>query len=84
MTLTGWGLTRQQLRALFTKRLKYALRSRRGFIAQVLGCVVLQLPKLSFTLFTHTFFIQFVIHELPFQENISLTKKGNILLVLFF
>ncbi|KAH0625886.1 hypothetical protein JD844_034241 [Phrynosoma platyrhinos] len=34
--LTGWALIWQQLRALFTKRLLYARRSRRGFFAQVL------------------------------------------------
>lgn len=31
----GWALTRQQLRALFTKRLLHARRSTRGFFAQV-------------------------------------------------
>ncbi|XP_075758760.1 phospholipid-transporting ATPase ABCA7 isoform X2 [Pelodiscus sinensis] len=31
----GWALTRQQLRALFTKRLLYARRSTRGFLAQI-------------------------------------------------
>lgn len=33
--LRGWALTRQQLRALFTKRLLHARRSTRGFFAQV-------------------------------------------------
>uniref|UniRef100_A0A8V1AE68 P-type phospholipid transporter n=2 Tax=Gallus gallus TaxID=9031 RepID=A0A8V1AE68_CHICK len=31
----GWALTRQQLRALFTKRLLHARRSTRGFFAQI-------------------------------------------------
>lgn len=33
--LRGWALTRQQLRALFIKRLLHARRSTRGFFAQV-------------------------------------------------
>ncbi|XP_077188183.1 phospholipid-transporting ATPase ABCA7 isoform X2 [Paroedura picta] len=33
--LTGWALTYQQLRALFTKRCLYARRSTRGFLAQI-------------------------------------------------
>ncbi|XP_074834153.1 phospholipid-transporting ATPase ABCA7 isoform X2 [Carettochelys insculpta] len=33
--VVGWALTRQQLRALFTKRLLYARRSTRGFFAQI-------------------------------------------------
>ncbi|KAI5101655.1 ATP-binding cassette sub-family A member 1 isoform X2 [Silurus meridionalis] len=55
MTLTGWGLTRQQLRALFTKRLKYALRSRRGFIAQVVLPAVFVLVALLFSLIVPPF-----------------------------
>lgn len=31
----GWALTRQQLRALFLKRMLHARRSTRGFFAQV-------------------------------------------------
>uniref|UniRef100_A0A3B4DSZ9 ABC transporter domain-containing protein n=1 Tax=Pygocentrus nattereri TaxID=42514 RepID=A0A3B4DSZ9_PYGNA len=48
--LTGWGLTWQQLRALFTKRLLYARRSRRGFIAQIVLPAVFVLISLLFTL----------------------------------
>ncbi|KAI4904249.1 hypothetical protein NFI96_031778 [Prochilodus magdalenae] len=48
--LTGWGLTWQQLRALFTKRLLYALRSRRGFIAQIVLPAVFVLISLLFSL----------------------------------
>ncbi|XP_061682240.1 phospholipid-transporting ATPase ABCA1 isoform X2 [Syngnathoides biaculeatus] len=35
LTLTGWDLTRQHLRALFIKRWLYARRSRRGIFAQI-------------------------------------------------
>ncbi|XP_058257271.1 phospholipid-transporting ATPase ABCA1 isoform X2 [Hemibagrus wyckioides] len=55
MTLTGWRLTWQQLRALFTKRLKYALRSRRGFIAQIVLPAVFVLVALLFSLIVPPF-----------------------------
>ncbi|MCJ8737839.1 hypothetical protein PDJAM_G00028690 [Pangasius djambal] len=55
MTLTGWGLTWQQLRALFIKRLKYALRSRRGFIAQIVLPAVFVLVALLFSLIVPPF-----------------------------
>ncbi|XP_047666267.1 phospholipid-transporting ATPase ABCA1 isoform X2 [Tachysurus fulvidraco] len=55
MTLTGFRLTWQQLRALFTKRLKYALRSRRGFIAQIVLPAVFVLVALLFSLIVPPF-----------------------------
>ncbi|XP_062869316.1 phospholipid-transporting ATPase ABCA1 [Trichomycterus rosablanca] len=55
MTLTGWGLTRQQLRALFTKRLKYAMRSRRGLLAQIVLPAVFVLIALLFSLIVPPF-----------------------------
>ncbi|KAF5910024.1 ATP-binding cassette sub-family A member 1-like isoform X1 [Clarias magur] len=55
LTLTGWGLTWQQLRALFTKRLKYALRSRRGFVAQIVLPAVFVLVALLFSLIVPPF-----------------------------
>ncbi|XP_039512135.1 phospholipid-transporting ATPase ABCA1 isoform X2 [Pimephales promelas] len=48
--LTGLLLTGQQLRALFTKRLKYALRSRRGLFAQIVLPAVFVLIALLFSL----------------------------------
>ncbi|XP_072517055.1 phospholipid-transporting ATPase ABCA1 isoform X1 [Salminus brasiliensis] len=50
VSLTGWGLTWQQLRALFTKRLLYALRSRRGFVAQIVLPALFVLIDLLFSL----------------------------------
>ncbi|KAK2868971.1 hypothetical protein Q7C36_000842 [Tachysurus vachellii] len=55
MTLTGCRLTWQQLRALFTKRLKYALRSRRGFVAQIVLPAVFVLVALLFSLIVPPF-----------------------------
>ncbi|XP_017334205.1 phospholipid-transporting ATPase ABCA1 isoform X2 [Ictalurus punctatus] len=55
MTVTGWRLTWQQLRALFTKRLKYALRSRRGFTAQIVLPAVFVLVALLFSLIVPPF-----------------------------
>ncbi|TSM94632.1 ATP-binding cassette sub-family A member 1 [Bagarius yarrelli] len=55
MTLTGWRLTWQQLRALFIKRLTYALRSRRGFIAQIVLPAVFVLVALLFSLIVPPF-----------------------------
>ncbi|XP_062306345.1 phospholipid-transporting ATPase ABCA1 isoform X1 [Osmerus eperlanus] len=48
--LTGWWLTWQQLRALFLKRWLYALRSRRGFFAQIVLPAVFVLIALLFSL----------------------------------
>ncbi|XP_076880509.1 ATP-binding cassette, sub-family A (ABC1), member 7 [Brachyhypopomus gauderio] len=53
--LAGWGLIRQQLRALFTKRLRYALRSRRGFLAQIVLPAVFVLIALLFSLIVPPF-----------------------------
>ncbi|TRY97479.1 hypothetical protein DNTS_008213 [Danionella cerebrum] len=53
--LTGFYLTCQQLRALFTKRLKYALRSRRGIFAQVVLPAVFVLIALLFSLIVPPF-----------------------------
>ncbi|XP_065097861.1 phospholipid-transporting ATPase ABCA1 isoform X2 [Paramisgurnus dabryanus] len=53
--LTGWFLTWQQLRALFTKRLKYALRSRRGIFAQIVLPAVFVLIALLFSLIVPPF-----------------------------
>uniref|UniRef100_A0A4W4H8L4 P-type phospholipid transporter n=1 Tax=Electrophorus electricus TaxID=8005 RepID=A0A4W4H8L4_ELEEL len=53
--LTDWGLTLQQLRALFTKRLLYALRSRRGFLAQIVLPAVFVLIALLFSLIVPPF-----------------------------
>uniref|UniRef100_A0A8B9J4J9 P-type phospholipid transporter n=1 Tax=Astyanax mexicanus TaxID=7994 RepID=A0A8B9J4J9_ASTMX len=50
VSLTGWGLTWQQLRALFTKRLLYATRSRKGFIAQIVLPALFILIDLLFSL----------------------------------
>ncbi|GAA6102437.1 phospholipid-transporting ATPase ABCA1 isoform X2 [Tachysurus ichikawai] len=55
MTLTGCRLTWQQLRALFTKRLKYAMRSRRGFVAQIVLPAVFVLVALLFSLIVPPF-----------------------------
>uniref|UniRef100_A0A673X702 P-type phospholipid transporter n=1 Tax=Salmo trutta TaxID=8032 RepID=A0A673X702_SALTR len=53
--LTGWGLTWQQLRALFIKRWLYALRSRRGFFAQIVLPAVFVLIALLFSLIVPPF-----------------------------
>ncbi|XP_073731945.1 LOW QUALITY PROTEIN: phospholipid-transporting ATPase ABCA1 [Misgurnus anguillicaudatus] len=53
--LTGWFLTWQQLRALFTKRMKYALRSRRGIFAQIVLPAVFVLIALLFSLIVPPF-----------------------------
>uniref|UniRef100_A0A8C2ELD8 P-type phospholipid transporter n=1 Tax=Cyprinus carpio TaxID=7962 RepID=A0A8C2ELD8_CYPCA len=53
--LTGCFLTCQQLRALFTKRLKYALRSRRGIFAQIVLPAVFVLIALLFSLIVPPF-----------------------------
>ncbi|XP_056088824.1 phospholipid-transporting ATPase ABCA1 [Rhinichthys klamathensis goyatoka] len=53
--LTGVLLTCQQLRALFTKRLKYALRSRRGMFAQIVLPAVFVLIALLFSLIVPPF-----------------------------
>uniref|UniRef100_A0A669Q445 ABC transporter domain-containing protein n=1 Tax=Phasianus colchicus TaxID=9054 RepID=A0A669Q445_PHACC len=46
----GWALTRQQLRALFTKRLLHARRSTRGFFAQIVLPAVFVCVALLFSL----------------------------------
>ncbi|OXB70511.1 UNVERIFIED_CONTAM: hypothetical protein H355_016817, partial [Colinus virginianus] len=48
--LQGWALTRQQLRALFTKRLLHARRSTRGFFAQIVLPAVFVCIALLFSL----------------------------------
>ncbi|XP_066551415.1 ATP-binding cassette, sub-family A (ABC1), member 7 isoform X2 [Amia ocellicauda] len=53
--LTGWGLTRQQLRALFTKRWLYARRSRRGLFAQIILPAVFVFIALLFSLIVPPF-----------------------------
>ncbi|XP_038571463.1 phospholipid-transporting ATPase ABCA1 isoform X1 [Micropterus salmoides] len=53
--LTGWWLTWQQLRALFTKRWLYARRSRRGFFAQIVLPAVFVLVALLFSLIVPPF-----------------------------
>uniref|UniRef100_A0A8D0GPA7 P-type phospholipid transporter n=1 Tax=Sphenodon punctatus TaxID=8508 RepID=A0A8D0GPA7_SPHPU len=53
--LTGWALTRQQLRALFTKRLLYARRSTRGFFAQIVLPAVFVCIALLFSLIVPPF-----------------------------
>ncbi|XP_051957162.1 phospholipid-transporting ATPase ABCA1 [Xyrauchen texanus] len=53
--LTGIWLTLQQLRALFTKRLKYTLRSRRGIFAQIVLPAVFVLVALLFSLIVPPF-----------------------------
>ncbi|KAG7487889.1 hypothetical protein MATL_G00028350 [Megalops atlanticus] len=53
--LTGWGLTLQQLRALFIKRWLYARRSRRGFFAQIVLPAVFVLIALLFSLIVPPF-----------------------------
>ncbi|KAK9966236.1 hypothetical protein ABG768_003359 [Culter alburnus] len=53
--LTGCFHTCQQLRALFTKRLKYALRSRRGIFAQIVLPAVFVLIALLFSLIVPPF-----------------------------
>ncbi|XP_061538807.1 phospholipid-transporting ATPase ABCA1 isoform X2 [Phycodurus eques] len=50
LTLTGWRLTRQQLRALFIKRWLYARRSRRGLFAQIVLPAVFVLVALLVSL----------------------------------
>ncbi|KAI1891830.1 hypothetical protein AGOR_G00147780 [Albula goreensis] len=52
---TGWGLTFQQLRALFIKRWLYARRSRRGFFAQIVLPAVFVLIALLFSLIVPPF-----------------------------
>ncbi|KAJ8374724.1 hypothetical protein SKAU_G00053040 [Synaphobranchus kaupii] len=52
---TGWGLTLQQLRALFIKRWLYARRSRRGFFAQIVLPAVFVLIALLFSLIVPPF-----------------------------
>uniref|UniRef100_A0A674ILM6 ABC transporter domain-containing protein n=1 Tax=Terrapene triunguis TaxID=2587831 RepID=A0A674ILM6_9SAUR len=51
----GWALTRQQLRALFTKRLLYARRSTRGFFAQIVLPAVFVCIALLFSLIVPPF-----------------------------
>ncbi|KAM9795719.1 phospholipid-transporting ATPase ABCA1 isoform 1-T1 [Syngnathus typhle] len=46
VTLTGWNLTRQQLRALFIKRWLYVRRSRRALFAQIVLPAVFVLAAL--------------------------------------
>ncbi|KAJ7993337.1 hypothetical protein DPEC_G00271380 [Dallia pectoralis] len=53
--LTGWGLTWQQLRALFIKRWRYAIRSRKGFFAQIVLPAVFVLIALLFSLLVPPF-----------------------------
>ncbi|XP_001920862.6 phospholipid-transporting ATPase ABCA1 isoform X2 [Danio rerio] len=53
--LTGCFHTCQQLRALFTKRLKYAFRSRRGIFAQIVLPAVFVLIALLFSLIVPPF-----------------------------
>ncbi|KAJ7308251.1 hypothetical protein JRQ81_008776 [Phrynocephalus forsythii] len=53
--LTGWDLTFQQLRALFTKRFLYATRSRRGFFAQIVLPAVFVCIALFFSLIVPPF-----------------------------
>ncbi|XP_042335728.1 phospholipid-transporting ATPase ABCA1-like [Sceloporus undulatus] len=53
--LTGWSLIWQQLRALFTKRLLYAQRSRRGFFAQIVLPAVFVCIALFFSLIVPPF-----------------------------
>ncbi|KAJ8277432.1 hypothetical protein GJAV_G00075090 [Gymnothorax javanicus] len=53
--LSGWGLTLQQLRALFIKRWLYAIRSRRGFFAQIVLPAVFVLIALLFSLIVPPF-----------------------------
>ncbi|XP_054835573.1 phospholipid-transporting ATPase ABCA7 [Eublepharis macularius] len=53
--LTGWELTYQQLRALFTKRFLYARRSTRGFFAQIVLPAVFVCVALLFSLITPPF-----------------------------
>ncbi|MGH0120758.1 UNVERIFIED_CONTAM: hypothetical protein FKN15_027124 [Acipenser sinensis] len=53
--LLGWARTLQQLRALFIKRLLYARRSRRGFLAQIVLPAVFVCVALLFTLIVPPF-----------------------------
>ncbi|CAI5799096.1 phospholipid-transporting ATPase ABCA7 [Podarcis lilfordi] len=53
--LTDWALVRQQLRALFTKRLLYARRSTRGFLAQIVLPAVFVCIALLFSLIVPPF-----------------------------
>ncbi|XP_064353466.1 phospholipid-transporting ATPase ABCA7 isoform X1 [Dromaius novaehollandiae] len=53
--VTGWALTRQQLRALFTKRLLHARRSTRGFFAQIVLPAVFVCIALLFSLIVPPF-----------------------------
>ncbi|XP_071885193.1 phospholipid-transporting ATPase ABCA7 isoform X1 [Anas platyrhynchos] len=53
--LRGWALTRQQLRALFTKRLLHARRSTRGFFAQIVLPAVFVCIALLFSLIVPPF-----------------------------
>ncbi|KAM7409632.1 hypothetical protein PAMA_001224 [Pampus argenteus] len=55
LSLTGWWLTWQQLRALFIKRWLYARRSRRGFFAQIVLPAVFVLIALLFSLIVPPF-----------------------------
>nr|XP_047907905.1 phospholipid-transporting ATPase ABCA7 isoform X4 [Anser cygnoides] len=53
--LRGWALTRQQLRALFIKRLLHARRSTRGFFAQIVLPAVFVCIALLFSLIVPPF-----------------------------
>ncbi|XP_050571637.1 phospholipid-transporting ATPase ABCA7 [Cygnus atratus] len=53
--LRGWALTRQQLRALFIKRLLHARRSTRGFFAQIVLPAVFICIALLFSLIVPPF-----------------------------
>ncbi|XP_035203975.1 phospholipid-transporting ATPase ABCA7 isoform X2 [Oxyura jamaicensis] len=53
--LQGWALTRQQLRALFIKRLLHARRSTRGFFAQIVLPAVFVCIALLFSLIVPPF-----------------------------
>ncbi|KAM9254507.1 phospholipid-transporting ATPase ABCA7 [Cariama cristata] len=51
----GWALTRQQLRALFTKRMLHARRSTRGFFAQIVLPAIFVCIALLFSLIVPPF-----------------------------
>ncbi|XP_054608194.2 phospholipid-transporting ATPase ABCA1 isoform X2 [Nothobranchius furzeri] len=55
VSLTGWWLTWQQLKALFIKRWLYARRSRRGVFAQIVLPAVFVLVALLFSLIVPPF-----------------------------
>lgn len=71
--LTGWALTYQQLRALFIKRILYARRSTRGFLAQIVLPAFFVCIALFFSLIVPPFGKYPALHLEPWMYGPQLT-----------